>query len=90
MQPIKYRDFLPEEKARGGLFGGVDFSDFDTCVAAMNAWLAENGVEVIRVETVVLPNIHSVEEEGTTDTELHAAAHTLWYQFLRLWYREVA
>jgi len=34
-----------------------------------------------------LPNIHSVEEEGTTDTELHASAHTMWYQFLRLWYR---
>ena len=27
-------------------------------------------------------------EEGTTDTELHAAGHTIWYQFLRLWYRE--
>ena len=88
MQVIKYRDFLPEERARGGLFGGVDFSDFDTCVAAMNTWLAESGVDLIRIETVVLPNIHSIEEEGTTDTELHASAHTMWYQFLRLWYRE--
>lgn len=88
MQVIKYRDFLPQERPRGGLFGGVDFSDFDTCVAAMNTWLAESSVDVIRIETVVLPNIHSVEEEGTTDTELHASAHTMWYQFLRLWYRE--
>ncbi|MCB1690034.1 MAG: hypothetical protein KDI33_16175 [Halioglobus sp.] len=86
MSAIAYRDFLPQEKPRGGLFGGVDFSDFDTCVAAMNEWLAQNPVEVIRVETVTLPNIHNISEMGSTDTELHTTGHAVWYQFVRVWY----
>ncbi len=86
MKTVQYKDFLPAETERGGLFGGVDFSGFDTCVAALNQWLADNSVELVRVETVILPNIHNTEEEGSGDTELHASAHTVWYQFLRLWY----
>ena len=88
MSSIKYQDFLPKEIPRPGLFGGVDFSSFDTCVAAMNEWLDERQVDVLRVETVTLPNIHNLQEEGTADTELHAGAHTRWYQFVRLWYTE--
>ncbi|MDX1735367.1 MAG: hypothetical protein R3228_13425 [Halioglobus sp.] len=88
MNTIRYRDFLPQETPRSGIFGGVDFSGFDSCVAAMNDWLAENAVEVLRMETVTLPNIHSVEEQGSGDTELHASHHTLWYQFVRLWYTD--
>jgi hypothetical protein len=90
MNEIKYKDFLPQAKPRGGLFGGVDYSGFDDCVAAMNHWLARNPVDVIRLETVTLPNIHSIQEEGPADTELHASGHTVWYQFLRLWYWEAA
>ena len=90
MRKIEYRDFLPKEIKRGGLFGGVDFSDFGSCVADMNHWLQENAVHIVHVETVTLPNIHSITEEGSTDTELHASSHTLWYQFVRLWYSAVA
>lgn len=86
MTVYKYHDFLPAEKERGGLFGGVEFSAFDSCVEAMNAWLENNPVVVHRVETVTLPNIHNIAEEGSADTELHATSHTLWYQFVRLWY----
>lgn len=83
-----YRDFLPRETRRGGLFGGVDYSGFDSCVAALNVWLGENPVKVLHVETVNLPNIHNVSEHGPADTELHASSHTVWYQFVRLWYSE--
>lgn len=86
MSNVKYRDFLPQEQQRGGLFGGVDFEGFDSCVTAMNDWLAENPVKVVNFETVTLPNIHNVDEDGSTDTELHASSHTVWYQFVRLWY----
>lgn len=88
MTAFKYKDFLPAETERGGLFGGVEFSHFDSCVTSMNVWLQENPVAVHRVETVTLPNIYSMAEEGSNDTELHASAHTLWYQFVRLWYQE--
>ena len=88
MGTIMYRDFLPEETPRGGLFGGVDLESFDSCVKAMNQWLADNTVNVLHIETVNLPNIHNVNEDGPTDTELHASSHTVWYQFVRLWYSE--
>lgn len=87
MSTVVYRDFLPQETPRGGLFGGVDFSSFDTCVVAMNDWLKDNPVDVMYVETVTLPNIHNLNEDGPKDTELHASSHTVWYQFVRLWYR---
>jgi hypothetical protein len=86
MSTIEYRDFLPEETHRSGLFGGVEYSGFDSCVASMNRWIEDNAVNIIRIETVTLPNIHNVAEEGSTDTELHATSHTMWYQFVRLWY----
>lgn len=87
MNPIKYRDFLPDE-SEPGFFGGVDFSSFDSTVAAMNQWLSENSVEVLRMETVVLPNIHNPGEGGPDDSELHSSKYVRWYQFVRLWYRE--
>jgi hypothetical protein len=88
MSTIEYRDFLPEETQRGGLFGGVDFSSFDSCVDALNLWLNQNPVTVIRVETVILPNIHNVIEHGSTDTELHTTHRDVWHQFVRLWYSQ--
>ena len=86
MTRIRYRDFLPRERERGGLFGGVDYAGFDSCVERLNEWLAEHPVEIVRVETVTLPNIHSVQEQGSSDTELHTSAHAVWYQFVRVWY----
>lgn len=86
MAAYRYQDFLPAEQERGGLFGGVEFSALDSCVEAMNSWLEKNEVAVHRIETVTLPNIHSIAEQGSTDTELHATSHTMWYQFVRLWY----
>jgi hypothetical protein len=88
MSSVQYHDFLPGETPRGGVFGGVNFSDFNSCVAAMNDWLERNPVNVINFETVTLPNIHNMVEEGSTDTELYTSGHTVWYQFVRLWYSE--
>ena len=86
MPALKYKDFLPEQTERDSFFGGVDFSGFDSCVAEMNRWLEDNPVDIVRVETVMLPNIFNPTEEGTSDTELHSSGHTVWYQFVRLWY----
>jgi hypothetical protein len=86
MSTVIYRDFLPQETPRRGLFGGVDYSDFNSCVEAMNVWLEQNPVKIVQVETVILPNMHSAHEDGSTDTELQVSAQTVWYQFVRLWY----
>ena len=90
MSNIRYQDFLPKESSREGFFGGVDYASFDSCVDAMNHWLERNPVQVMRVETVMLPNIHNPNEEGSGDTELLTTQTTNWYQFVRLWYTESA
>jgi hypothetical protein len=64
------------------------FETFDACVDAARAWVAENSIQVINIETVVLPNIYEPNEQGTTDTDLETTdeVHTHWYQFVRVWY----
>lgn len=86
MTTFKYKDFLPQQTKRDSFFGGVDFAGFDSCVEEMNQWLKANPVDIQRIETVVLPNIFNPIEEGPTDTELLSSGHTLWYQFVRLWF----
>ncbi|MEQ9218605.1 MAG: hypothetical protein RLO17_11210 [Cyclobacteriaceae bacterium] len=83
---IEVQDFVPE-KAKGGLFKSGKIQPFEEVVEEMNGWLASNShVNVLNVETVVLPNIH--EEEGSRDTELYTAgeSHSQWYQLIRVWY----
>jgi hypothetical protein len=86
---LQMKDFEADTESKKNLLGRRDvyYKGLDTAVASMNAWLEDNPVEVITVETVTLPNIHSDEEEGTVDTELSATGYALWYQFVRLWYR---
>lgn len=54
-----------------------------------NEWAKTSGVEVINIETVVLPNIHRRGEEGTEDPQLRTSVENSneWYQFIRVWYR---
>jgi hypothetical protein len=88
---IRYRDFAPHVIKRG-LLHSDDYETFDAAVAAANAWVAEGRVDLMSIETVVLPNISPDKSAGTTDgrveTEEAMTSINEWYQFLRVWYRE--
>ena len=88
---IRYRDFAPH-RIRGGLLHADKYEHIDAAVAAANAWLAESHIEPVTMETVVLPNIWSSNEEGTADGSVETTESmtsvNAWYQFLRVWYRE--
>lgn len=88
---IHYRDFAPHLIKRGILHSDA-YENFDAAVAAANAWIAEAKVDLMTVETVVLPNISPDQSEGTIDgrveTEQAMTSINEWYQFLRVWYRE--
>lgn len=84
------KDFVPE-KTKGGLFKSGKIQSFQDVLDAVNDWIsAHPTIKVINVETVVLPNIHERDEEGSTDTELWTGRETSshWYQLLRVWYQE--
>jgi len=83
---IAYKDFAPKMTKRG--FFSTEFQTFDQAVLAANQWIEQNRVEVVSIETVVLPEMWS--EEGTTDTELTTSGDMMssWYQFIRVWYQK--
>ncbi len=87
---ISYRDFAPHVIKRGLLHSDA-YENFDAAVAAANAWIAEAKIDLMSVETVVLPNISADESESTSDgrveTEEAMTSINQWYQFLRVWYR---
>ncbi len=87
---ISYRDFAPHVIKRGLLHSDA-YENFDAAVAAANAWIQESKIDLMSVETVVLPNISGDKSEGTSDgrveTEEAMTSINEWYQFLRVWYR---
>jgi hypothetical protein len=85
---LAFRDFAPKVLEDGGWLSGPAYEDFDAALEAANAWIAADSIDVVNVETVVLPNIYSPGEQGTVDPELgmHAGRGT-WHQFLRVWFR---
>lgn len=86
---ISFRDFTPAVKDRGGLFRQPTMEELSAAVARANEWAADNDIQVINIETVVLPNIHLPGEEGSADTQLHTSGDmgSRWHQFIRVWYQ---
>jgi hypothetical protein len=86
---IAYLDFLPRQTKPAGFLSPAEHEPFDAAVEAANAWLRQHQVQVINIETVVLPNIFSKFEEGSADSSLGTSGESPshWHQFVRVWYR---
>lgn len=86
---IRFKDFVPKMLAAPGLFKAGEYESFDEALTAANRWIKEYDINVINVETVVLPNIWSRWEEGTTDVALGTSGEmpSHWHQFIRCWYQ---
>jgi hypothetical protein len=90
---LVFRDFVPRQlqAPRLGLSAKAlqgEFESLESALAAANAWLAGAGVEVVNVETVVLPNLWNNWEEGSQDPVLGGSSGAMyWHQFIRVWYR---
>lgn len=89
--PIAFKDFAPEVTKHAGIFRPATYEQLQQTVDRANAWIKAEGISLMSIETVVLPNIHSPREEGTTDPDLHATgingAANHWNQFIRVWYQ---
>jgi len=87
---LEFRDFVPQMTDKGGFFRMPTMQQLSQALREANAWIAQNQVNVINIETVVLPNIHSPGEEGSQDVLLttsgEMSAH--WCQLIRVWYRQ--
>ena len=87
---LKYKDFVPQEIEAPGFFTAGMHESFDHAVEAANRWIVDNQIQLVSLETVVLPNIWSRWEEGSTDASIGTSgeAPSRWHQFLRCWYRD--
>lgn len=85
---ITFKDFVPKMQRAPRIFKEGEFETFDEAVIAANAWIQKNNIKVISLETVVLPNIWSRFEEGSTDVSLGTSGDSpsRWHQFVRCWY----
>ncbi len=86
---IDFEDFVPNMMDSGGLFRSPTMEEMSATVHRANQWVAQNNVEVVNVETVVLPNIHNAGEEGSNDASLRTPGEvqSTWHQFMRVWYK---
>ena len=87
---ISFKDFVPRMRDAGGFFKQAEYDSFDEAAAAAGSWALNQGVRVINMETVVLPNIWRTHEEGSTDSSLLTGGGmaSTWHQFVRCWYEE--
>jgi hypothetical protein len=87
---IGYRDFVPRQLPQSLLRRLVktEYETLDDAVAAANDWIAAESVTLVNIETVVLPNIWRMREQGPEDVDvLVSSGWANWHQFIRVWYR---
>ena len=94
---IQYKDFAPRITERGPFGGASDYESLSDVVSAVNQWIGSAAIQVINVETVVLPD----RIEGTSDGVYGLTTSNAFYpvmisqglvinyfQCVRVWYRE--
>lgn len=84
---LRYRDFKPTVEKTSAFLGVIqEAGSLEQVVAAANAWIDEQRVTVVNIETVLLPWMGTnVKEVGS-----HFASQEgiQWLQTVRVWYRE--
>ncbi|MFT4559657.1 MAG: hypothetical protein ACI92S_005049 [Planctomycetaceae bacterium] len=84
---IAYEDFIPQQTSGPGFFTSAEYESFDEALKAANSFVVGRELNVLNVETVVLPNVWN--EEGTTDASIRTSGDVsaTWHQFIRVWYK---
>jgi hypothetical protein len=87
---IAYRDFAPEQLSAPALLKAATFASLDDALANANEWIDNSGVDVVNVETVILPNLWGPCSKGTVDPNrvLQSDFAVAWNQFIRVWFRQ--
>ncbi len=92
MALLKFHDFVPKQLSKNIWTGQGKYEPLVQSLRDANAWMVANPqLDIINVETVVLPNIHNPKEEGSTDPELvviTGGSYSGWHQFIRVWFME--
>jgi hypothetical protein len=87
---IAFRDFAPQQVSPAALLQPARYEPLEQALADANEWISAQGVEVVNVETVVLPNVWGPYAQGTRDPSITTRGDfpVDWNQFLRVWYKK--
>jgi hypothetical protein len=86
---IAFRDFVPSQLAAPALMKPGTYESLEQVLTAANAWIDSQNIDVLNVETVVLPNLWTPHSGGSADPNrvLQPGFAEAWNQFIRVWYR---
>lgn len=86
---IDFRDFFPLEQSKR--LGGMvkDFEHLREMMVRVNAWIAAENVDVVSVETIIMPrNTQSEHDQAKAKIDAYGNGSSLYhYQMLRVWFR---
>ena len=82
---VAFKDFFPQVTQSG--FQSNEYESFQQVVNRANEWIADSGVQVLNVETLVLPNVSNEAEALQTNIRTSGEMSSYWRQILRVWYR---
>jgi len=77
------KDFIPKTLSVHWL-KGIQTESFDSAIASANEWIKAESINVLNIETIVLPVGHNDE----TETPSIAGVPVSLRQFIRVWYRK--
>lgn len=83
---IDQKDFIPKTLSTHW-FKGLQVDSFDAAIVAANEWINAEGIDVINIETIVLP----VGPNDETESPMTLVASQYGFslrQFIRVWYRK--
>jgi len=94
---IQCKDFAPRITERG-LFGGpAEYEFFSEVVSAANQWIESTTIQVINVETIILPDRVEGTSDGVYGVTVSNGSYPVMisqgltincFQCVRVWYRE--
>ena len=83
---MTFKDFRPRVIEAPGILKRGVFGDVDETVRSVDAWLKDNGVRPLSIETVVLPEMEL--PAGSTASSLDTTKNVTWFQVIRVWYEK--
>ena len=86
---IDFRDFAQELIEPAHFLRPAVYGDFGEVLRLANEWIASEKIQVLNIETVVLPNLDNPREDGTEDPEITTfSSNNSWNQFIRVWFKK--
>ena len=95
---IRYKDFAQHVTKEAGIFSALvakdarivsDYSSLDEVLAAIASWIKEEHINVLNIETLVLPTSinNGIIQTGNSPMLVSGENSSCWYQVCRVWFK---